>query len=208
MSTKIHKFTEEQLANKIIDIADILNRKALENTFIIKGIGIDVQTEEPIIYYKEVNSNITQITHIKNGVINMYKLTQDEKINYIYCKLQALHNYKLAPYFYHIKDKSKLYSVLGFGYDHVDNQLKVIYKAWYGHELTWIRDNVEWNTKFKECENDFMKEHEIKVNENSLPTFYPITLVQNDNSNNSYKYGFYLSFTINILLLLCITSKK
>jgi len=199
MSTKIHKFTEEQLASKIIDITNILKRKALENKYIIHGIGINVQTEDPIIYYSEPNSNIFQISHVKNNNITMHKLTQDETTNYNTCVIKPGH-------YYHTKDESKVYSVLGLGYDHEDKRLKVIYKARYGHELTWVRDNAEWNIKFKESEYDYINNNISS----KQPIFYPITLDQSDNNNNnnSYKYGFYLSFTINILLLVYIASKK
>ncbi|HUB94153.1 MAG TPA: DUF1653 domain-containing protein [Verrucomicrobiae bacterium] len=55
--------------------------------------------------------------------------------------------------YWHYKDKSKIYDVLGLGFLEANDELCVIYQAQYGERLTFLRpltswlEQVEWEGK-------------------------------------------------------------
>jgi len=116
--------------------------EGIDGKYKIHGLALSENNETPVVYYTKLYRSTFQISKVDTVFIPL-KLTYEQKL-----KIKETKNLpKTDDLYHHYRNLKKMYKIIGSGYDHNTDNVRVIYQAIDDDQLTWVRDLSVWNQK-------------------------------------------------------------
>jgi hypothetical protein len=114
--------------------------EGIDGKYKIHGVALSENDETPVVYYTKLYRNTFQISTFETNFTPL-KLTYEQKL-----KIKEAKNLpKTDDFYYHYRNLRKMYKIIGTGYDHNIDNIRVIYEATDIDKLIWVRDLSVWN---------------------------------------------------------------